>query len=408
MCGIAGFVGQGSRDDIARMNAAQAWRGPDGSGVWSDPMHGVHLGHVRLAIIDLEGGRTADVDARWRDRSRLQRRDLQPRRIARGTQGRWCGNSSTDHSDTEVLLHGYRLWGDDFVNRLNGMWAFVIYDRPRRRLFASRDRFGKKPFYYTHQAWAVRVRLGAHGATCAPVRSMRSISTHGAPQVLCLRLHPGAQQHPVEGIHKLPGGHCSDFDVATGATASVEVLGFRDRAVRRHSSGRGRASGAKSCARLLAPRGQAPADVGRAHRVVSERRHRFVRGRVLRCTRTRTDRLNTYSIGFEEPTFDESAYAQRAADLRRQRHHSSEVSRSMQHDACVPEVFEPPGRADGRQFAAAHLSAVWIRARARNGCARGRRRRRALCRLRSVSRAALGGSLPEAGSATDAPGDFAC
>ena len=56
MCGIAGFVGQGSRDDIVRMNAAQAWRGPDGSGVWIDPVHGVHLGHVRLAIIDLEGG----------------------------------------------------------------------------------------------------------------------------------------------------------------------------------------------------------------------------------------------------------------------------------------------------------------------------------------------------------------
>jgi len=57
----------------------------------------------------------------------------------------------TDHSDTEVLLHGYRLWGDAFVDRLNGMWAVVIYDRPRHRLYASRDRFGKKPFYYTHR-----------------------------------------------------------------------------------------------------------------------------------------------------------------------------------------------------------------------------------------------------------------
>ena len=57
----------------------------------------------------------------------------------------------TDHSDTEVLLHGYREWGDAFVERLNGMWAFVIYDRARQRLFGCRDRFGKKPLYYFHE-----------------------------------------------------------------------------------------------------------------------------------------------------------------------------------------------------------------------------------------------------------------
>ena len=54
--GLPASSDEGSRDDIVRMNAAQAWRGPDGSGVWSDPAHGVYLGHVRLAIIDLDGG----------------------------------------------------------------------------------------------------------------------------------------------------------------------------------------------------------------------------------------------------------------------------------------------------------------------------------------------------------------
>ena len=106
-----------------------------------------------------------------------------------------------------MLLHGYRIWGDDFVNRLNGMWAFVIYDRPRRRLFASRDRFGKKPFYYTHGpglfAFASELTaLLAHRSVTS------SISTRGAAQVLCLRLHPRTQQH-FEGSRKLPAGHCS-------------------------------------------------------------------------------------------------------------------------------------------------------------------------------------------------------
>ena len=56
--------------------------------------------------------------------------------------------------DTEVILHAYATWGDDCVRRFNGMWAFVIYDRAARRLFGSRDRFGKKPFFYTTQGGA--------------------------------------------------------------------------------------------------------------------------------------------------------------------------------------------------------------------------------------------------------------
>ncbi len=62
MCGIAGFVGKGSREDIDRMNAAQAWRGPDGDGIWTDPAQGVYLGHLRLSIIDLDDRCAADVD----------------------------------------------------------------------------------------------------------------------------------------------------------------------------------------------------------------------------------------------------------------------------------------------------------------------------------------------------------
>ena len=56
---------------------------------------------------------------------------------------------ASDHSDTEVLLLGYREWGSALLARLNGMWAFAIYDTKRAQLFCSRDRFGKKPFYYS-------------------------------------------------------------------------------------------------------------------------------------------------------------------------------------------------------------------------------------------------------------------
>ena len=147
MCGIAGFVGAADPALLERMGAAIGHRGPDAAGHYIDPDSGVHLGHRRLSILDRAGGAQPMADEQaglvvvfngeiynWRE----LRRELE----AGGAMFR------SDHSDTEVLLHGYRLWGESLVERLNGMWAFVIHDRRRRCLFASSDRFGKKPLYY--------------------------------------------------------------------------------------------------------------------------------------------------------------------------------------------------------------------------------------------------------------------
>lgn len=145
MCGIAGFVGPGTRDDLLRMTRCLADRGPDDEGFWEGD--GLHLGHRRLSILDLEcgaqpmwsvdGQRAIVFNGEIYNFAQL-RKELE----AAGQVFR------TDHSDTEVLLAAHAVWGDAMVGRLNGMWAFVIYDKVKRRLFGSRDRFGKKPFYY--------------------------------------------------------------------------------------------------------------------------------------------------------------------------------------------------------------------------------------------------------------------
>src|SRR6185369_5505721 len=107
-----------------------------------------------------------------------------------------------DHSDTEVLLQAYRTWGHDFVNRLNGMWAFVIYDRRRRCLYASRDRFGKKPFYYVQRrglfAFASELSaLKAHSAIDCPISpiAVRKFFAYG---------YIPAPHSIFQGIWKLP------------------------------------------------------------------------------------------------------------------------------------------------------------------------------------------------------------
>jgi asparagine synthase (glutamine-hydrolysing) len=148
MCGIAGYVG-GSRprgDELRRMSEAVAHRGPDDVGYWEEP--GIGLAHRRLSIIDLSpSGHQPMVSDCGRyvivlNGEIYNYRELQQELAAAGDRFR-----ST--SDTEVLLAAWRRWGAGCLCRLNGMWAFAVWDRAERVLSASRDRFGKKPFYYT-------------------------------------------------------------------------------------------------------------------------------------------------------------------------------------------------------------------------------------------------------------------
>ena len=150
MCGICGFAGVGDMDILASMNEAMVHRGPDAGGLWNDTQEAVYLGHRRLSIIDLSGGAqpmwTADGALGIVFNGEIYNHlELREELIRAGH------HFLTDHSDTEVLLHGYRQWGRELPSRLNGMWAFALYDRKRRELFLSRDRFGKKPLFYSLQ-----------------------------------------------------------------------------------------------------------------------------------------------------------------------------------------------------------------------------------------------------------------
>ena len=155
MCGIAGFAGEGNVDDLRRMTQALAHRGPDAGGSAVDPDHAVWLGHRRLVVVDPESGDQPMCSA---DRSvvvAFNGEIYDAPELRKQLEDRGCAFQS-HHSDTEILIHGYLEWGPEFVERLNGMWAFALWDRRRRRLLLSRDRFGQKPLY-----WAQRPGLFA-------------------------------------------------------------------------------------------------------------------------------------------------------------------------------------------------------------------------------------------------------
>lgn len=203
MCGIAGIINSDPQRDQAlrRMLGALEHRGPDGEGIHHD-QH-VTLGHRRLSIIDLAGGRQPLYNA---DRSLVlvcngeiyNYRELR-QRLERD------GHRFLTHSDCEVILGLYERHGDRLLTHLRGMFAFALWDVKRHRLLAARDHLGQKPFFYS---------VGAQGfAFASEIKALRALDRRrqrmnlvALDQYLGLRLID-APYTMFEGIHKLPPGH---------------------------------------------------------------------------------------------------------------------------------------------------------------------------------------------------------
>jgi len=154
MCGINGILTRKEvdprelRERVEAMNAAIAHRGPDGGGSFVRP--GVALGHRRLSIIDLSDAGAQPMHSADGALTLIFNGEIYNYlELAVELQAKGCVFRS--QSDSEVILHAYRVWGDDCVQRFNGMWAFAIWDERQQRLFVSRDRLGVKPFFYVEQ-----------------------------------------------------------------------------------------------------------------------------------------------------------------------------------------------------------------------------------------------------------------
>ncbi len=150
MCGITGIFDTVERRQVDRglletMNRLQSHRGPDGEGYHLEP--GVGLGHRRLSIIDIEGGHqpifNEDESVAVTYNGEIYNfQQIRDDLIAKG-------HSFRTRSDTEVIVHAWEEWGEDCVERFNGMFAFGIWDRNRDCVFLARDRIGIKPLYYS-------------------------------------------------------------------------------------------------------------------------------------------------------------------------------------------------------------------------------------------------------------------
>lgn len=149
MCGISGIVDLKKKRPINEslvrsMNDSLSHRGPDGDGFHFEP--GVGLGHRRLSIIDLEGGKQPLYNADESVVVTYNGEIYNYRSLAKELVK--AGHTFRTHCDTEVIVYAWEQWGSQCVEHFNGMFAFALWDRNRDTLFLARDRVGIKPLYY--------------------------------------------------------------------------------------------------------------------------------------------------------------------------------------------------------------------------------------------------------------------
>jgi asparagine synthase (glutamine-hydrolysing) len=214
MCGIVGL--HGPQDDvwIEEMNALLVHRGPDDAGVFRDRQNRLALAMRRLSIIDLAGGHQpmSTPDGRFTIVYNGELYNAPALRAELEVRGL---RFATDHSDTEVLLQLYATAGESMLARLNGMFAFAVYDRDRGRLFCARDHMGIKPLYYANQGgrFAFASELKALAAASFLERRLDRASLFHYASLMYV---PG-EATILEGIRRLPAGHALTYRLDDGS-----------------------------------------------------------------------------------------------------------------------------------------------------------------------------------------------
>ena len=170
MCGIAGKFNfdpatrRSTASRLTAMTSVVAHRGPDADGFYVG--RGIGLGHRRLSIIDLS---TGDQPLTNEDRTIWVVFNGEIYNFAEiRAELEAFGHRFRTHTDTEVIVHAYEQWGDRAVDRFRGMFAFALWDEPRRRLLLVRDRLGVKPLYYSATRVGHHVRVGDQVAARRP------------------------------------------------------------------------------------------------------------------------------------------------------------------------------------------------------------------------------------------------
>jgi asparagine synthase (glutamine-hydrolysing) len=320
MCGIAGIVGalDPAGGDIRAMLHALTHRGPDGEGVYADGR--ATLGHRRLSIIDIAGGRQPlhNVEKTvWLvcNGEIYNYRELRAELIA-------SGHRFVTHSDCEVIIGLYERYGDGLLDHLRGMFAFALWDVRKQRLLAARDHLGQKPFFYVDQE--DRFAFGSEiKSLLALDPALRVLNLKALEQYLALRLI-GPPLTMFKDVRKLPPGHLLTLE--RGARPQIRAywdLRFEPKIQGTEES-------------LIDELEERISESLRLHMVSDVRVGAFLSGGLdssllvaMLAKKVGVKDLPTFTIGLPYERFDEAPYARAVAAMYGTEHHERTISLSL-------------------------------------------------------------------------------
>ena len=330
MCGIAGYLRLRPENsapiaaDVARqMLAAIRRRGPDGEGQWRSADGLCWLGHRRLAIIDLHTGDqpmcnedgtiwtvfNGEIYNHLALRSELEAR----------------GHRFKTRSDTEVLVHGYRQWGlRGLAERLQGIFAFALYDVLRRTLSLARDPLGVKPLYWWSDGNALLFASEMKSLLRHPAMRDRKVNRAGVAQVLVTR-YVSRPATMFEGVMRLPEGCC--MELAVRGEFPVQPLRYWDVRYRPEPVGLGEATEQLDALLKRTVEMQLMSDVPLGVQLSGGVDSSIVVALMDSLRRERGDpaRVKTFSVGFDVAEFSELGYARKVAERYGTEHHEITV-----------------------------------------------------------------------------------
>jgi asparagine synthase (glutamine-hydrolysing) len=292
---------------------AQSHRGPDDWGVWSDEY--CALGHRRLSIIDLsEAGRQPMSNARGDIQITFNGEIYNFQQLRRELEGH--GHRFRTRTDTEAIIYAYEQWGAECLAKLRGMFAFAIWDRRRRRLFLARDRVGKKPLFYAQAGDRFLFASELQG-----ILADNGVQRQVDPQAIDAYLSYGyvpAPQTAFKGVYKLPPAHY--------LTLELKRTGFEKRIGRYWSldyAPKLRIGENEACEILR----EKMTEAVRLRMISDVPLGAFLSGGVDSSVvvglmaELSGAKVKTFSIGFNEAAYDETAHARRIAERWGTDHH---------------------------------------------------------------------------------------
>ncbi|MGQ0735708.1 MAG: asparagine synthase (glutamine-hydrolyzing) [Acidobacteriota bacterium] len=335
MCGIVGIVESDltrpvSSDDLARMVRTLHHRGPDEEG--SVRLSGVGLGMRRLSIVDLSGGQQPFTNEHDDIQLVANGEIYNFPQLRQELEGH--GHTFRSRSDIEVLVHAYEQWGEAFLTRLRGMFAIALWDGRTRTLLAARDRAGEKPVYWTMTHRGLLLASEVKALLVRP-EVPRELDLEAVDQFLTYE-YVLAPRTILKGIQKLPAGH-----FLTYRDGRVSVQRYWDpAAVAPRPWTDAEASDALREALRNATVGQMMADVPIGA---------FLSGGidssslVAFMSEVSLQPVNSFSIGFEDGTYNELPYAREVAQAFKTNHRERLVSPDLEDlfERLIVHLDEP-------------------------------------------------------------------